>query len=115
MNDILKYLLTMAVLAMIAKLLTFIKPYKIALIKRAVKMAETKYADASKSGKQKKAFALKVLKWCLVQTDEATSSMIDAVVSVSNDKTGAMVDTIKTITTAEVNAKLDSLNSESTK
>jgi len=109
MNEIFKYLITMAVLAMIAKLLTYIRPYKIALIKRAVKMAETKYADASKSGKQKKAFALKVLKWFLIQTDEATSNMIEAVVAVSNEKTGNMSDTIKTITTAEINEKLDSL------
>ena len=115
MNDIIKYLLTMAVLALVAKLLTFIKPYKIALIKWAVKMAENKYADAFKSGKKKKAFALSVLKWCLVQTDEATSNAIDAVISIANDKSGDITSTIKAITTAEVTARLEDINNNTTK
>lgn len=110
MREIIMYLLTIAIIAAVAKILTFVKPYKIALVKRFVKMAEKKYANAEKSGKQKKAFVLKVLKWFLIQTDDVTSNMIDAVVSLSNEKTGGMADGIKSITTAEINEKLDALN-----
>lgn len=80
----------MLALAVLAKLLTFIKPYKVALIKRAVTAAESKYADAEKSGKQKKAFALNLFRWGLIQANDTTSDTIDAVVSVANDKDAEM-------------------------
>jgi hypothetical protein len=115
MNEIVKCIVGAAALAILAKLLTFIEPYKIALIKRVVAFAEVKYADAEKSGKQKKAFALSILKWLLIQADDTTSDIIDAIVSVANDKSGEIVSTVKTVTTTEVAAKLDEIKNSVSK
>ena len=115
MNEIAKYLLGVVVLAALAKLLTFVKPYKVALIKRAVSAAETKYAVAEKAGKQKKAFALNLLRWGLIQANDTTSDIIDAVVSVANDKDVEMTSALKSVTTSEVSLKLDEIKNSVTK
>ncbi len=109
MNEIFRLVLMLIALFAAAKILTAIKPVKVALIKRAVAWAEKRYAEEEKSGAKKKCFALKVLRFLLVSINDGTSWLIDAIVAVANDKQSEMSTALKSVTAAEVDAKLAKL------
>ena len=96
----------------VAKVLTYIKPYKVALVKRVTAKMEKKYTAIEKSGAQKKCRALRILRWMLIQADEGTSILIDAVVAAAKEKQGDMVTSLKTVSTSLVTAKVTELQTQ---
>ena len=115
MKQILFYAAAVVVLIAAAKLLTFVKPYKVALVKRVAATMEKRYVAIEKSGARKKCRALRVLRWLLIKADEGTSLMIDAVIAVAKEKQIDMVAALKTVTAAEVTAKLSDLQDKLSK
>ena len=112
MQDILLYALAIIAVIGVAKILTFIKPYKVALVKRVAAKMEKKYKAIEKSGEKKKCRALRFLRWLLVTTDEGTSLLIDAVVAAAKEKQGDMVKSLKTVTTSAVTEKVTQLKTK---
>jgi hypothetical protein len=109
MTEIRNTLIGIVAFFLLAQLLTYIRAYKVALIKRAVVHAEKKYADAEKSGQLKKAAALHFLRLFLIRANELTNQLIDIIVAVANEKNTEMTKALRAVTTAEIKAKMEQL------
>lgn len=114
MRDVFITLVALIILYLVASVLSHIKPVKVALIKKVTAKMEKKYQCCEKSGKKKKANALKILKWILIRIDKGTTLIIDIVVDLANEKNDDMVASLKSVTRSEVNAKLAKLSSANT-
>jgi hypothetical protein len=110
MTEVRNTLIAIVAFFLLARLLTYVRAYKVALIKKAVVREEKQYAAAEKSGQLKKAAALRFLRLFLIQADELTNQLIDVIVAVANEKHTEMTTALKTVTTAEIKAKMEQLS-----
>lgn len=95
MKDILTYLAVLLILGILRVVLTRIKAVKSLLITKTVEAMEKKI-QGSNRGAEKKARAIKRLKWLGVQADETTSAMIDIAVEVMNARNTTVKSSLKT-------------------
>lgn len=112
MNNILTTIGALIALYILCSILSHLKPIKVKLIKKITAKMEKKYQCCAKSGKKKKANAIKLLKWILVKVDDGTSSLIDIIVSIAKEKNEDMVTSLKSVTREEVELKLASFKKE---
>jgi hypothetical protein len=115
LNQVWRYAAGIFAAIIVADVLSFIKPYAISVTKGLVAWSEKKYADEPKSGLKKKHFVMAILRFIFIGLNKQTPIIIDAIVTVANEKSTEMTTALKSVTTAEVNAKLTKLSSGSGK
>jgi hypothetical protein len=107
MNNILNYLIVLVILAILRTLLPRVKAVKSLLITRTVEAMERKI-QGSRRGEEKKARAIRILRWWGVKTDETTSAMIDLAVDAMNARNSIIKSDLKESVTERLNAGVDS-------
>jgi len=106
MNDIMNYLIVLVILAILRTLLPRVKAVKSLLIARTVAYMERKI-QGSKRGAEKKAKAIRILKWLGIKADETTSTMIDLAVEAMNAKNGLTKTSLEETVAAELTSGVD--------
>ncbi|MPM19524.1 hypothetical protein SDC9_65950 [bioreactor metagenome] len=94
MKDILAYLIILLILGILRAALPKVKVVKHLLIARTVEAMERKI-QGSRRGSEKKAKAIRVLRWFGVRADETTSAMIDLAVEAMNARNSAVSSSLK--------------------
>lgn len=101
MKDIFTYLVVLLILGILRTALPRIKAVKTLLIKRTVAAMEQR-VQGSKRGTEKKAKAIRRLRWFGVKADETTSAMIDLAVEAMNARNTVVKSSLQTAVTEEV-------------
>lgn len=106
MNEIFNYLIILIILAILRTALPRVKAVKSVLISRTVAFMERKI-QGTKRGAEKKAKAIRLLKWLGVKADETTSVMIDLAVDAMNAKNGVTTASLKETVASELKSGVD--------
>lgn len=106
MESILNYLIVLIILAVMRTALPRVKAVKSILISRTVAYMERKI-QGSRRGAEKKAKAIRILKWLGVKADETTSTMIDLAVDTMNAKNGVTTASLKETVASELTTGVD--------
>ena len=106
MKDIFTYFIILLCLGILRSALPRLKTVKTALIKRTVAAVEKKITGSGR-GAEKKAKAIKRLKWLGVKADETTGAMIDIAVEAMNAKNGAVKVSLKEAVTEQLETGME--------